>query len=154
MRPKRVYANIVARPQTMQNRTFVCVCAITVGFSLVARRPGLAKEHVLRAGIIGCDTSHVVAFTKLINNPKATGPLAGVKITAAYPGGSPDIPASRNRLAGFVKKLRASGIKIVDSLGELADQCDVFMVESVDGRPHLKQFRAVAKGRPVFIDKP
>jgi hypothetical protein len=46
------------------------------------------------------------------------------------------------------------GIKIVDSLDELADQCDAFMLESVDGRPHLKQFRAIAKGKPVFVDKP
>ncbi len=53
-----------------------------------------------------------------------------------------------------MKKLRQSDIKIVDSLDELADQCDVFLIESVDGRPHLKQFRAVAKGKPVFIDKP
>jgi hypothetical protein len=28
------------------------------------------------------------------------------------------------------------------------------MLESLDGRPHLKQFRAIAKGKPVFVDKP
>jgi hypothetical protein len=45
-------------------------------------------------------------------------------------------------------------VKIVDSLDELADQCDVFLLESVDGRPHLKQFRTIARGKPVFVDKP
>jgi predicted dehydrogenase len=113
-----------------------------------------AKEGVIRAGIIGCDTSHVIAFTNLINDPKATGALADVEVTAAFPGGSPDIPDSKNRLPGYVKQLREKGIKIVDSLEELASETDAILLESLDGRPHLAQFRAVAKGKPVFIDKP
>jgi predicted dehydrogenase len=114
----------------------------------------LAKENVIRVGIIGCDTSHVIVFTKLMNDPQATGDLAKVEVTAAFPGGSPDLPDSKNRLAGFVKQLREKSIKIVDSLDELAAQTDAILLESVDGRPHLEQFRAVAKGKPVFIDKP
>jgi hypothetical protein len=114
----------------------------------------MAKEGVLRAGIIGCDTSHVIAFTDLINDPAATGPLANVEVTVAYPGGSPDIPDSRNRLDGFVKQLREKGVAIVDSLEQLTEESDVILLESVDGRPHLEQFKAVAKGQPVFVDKP
>jgi predicted dehydrogenase len=114
----------------------------------------LAKEGPLRVGIIGCDTSHVIAFTKIINNPEATGALADVEVTAAFPGGSPDIPDSRNRLEGYVKQLREKGIKIVDSLEELANETDAILLESVDGRPHLAQFKAVAKGKPIFVDKP
>jgi hypothetical protein len=136
----------------MQN--FRCFRFAGVIIVICACRPALAKEGVIRAGIIGCDTSHVKAFTELINNPKATGPFADVEVTAAYPGGSPDIPDSRNRVEGYVKFLRDHGIKIVDSLAELADACDAILLESVDGRPHLKQFRAVAKGKPVFVDKP
>ena len=37
------------------------------------------ESKPLRAGIIGLDTSHVVAFTRILNNPKATGDLAGVR---------------------------------------------------------------------------
>lgn len=122
--------------------------------ALSACHPSFAKEGVIRVGIIGCDTSHVIAFTDLINNPNAREPFAGVKVTAAFPGGSLDIPESRNRVDGYVKKLRDKEIKIVDSLAELADECDAILLESVDGRPHLKQFRAVAKGKPVFVDKP
>jgi len=48
-------------------------------------------EKPLRAGIIGLDTSHVTAFTSLLNGPEATGDLAGVRVVAGYPGGSPDI---------------------------------------------------------------
>lgn len=113
-----------------------------------------AEDRVLRAGIVGCDTSHVLAFTDLINKPDATGPLAKVEVTVAYPGGSDDIESSRDRLEGFVSGLRDRGIKIVDSLEELAKESDVILLESVDGRTHLEQFKAVAKGKPVFIDKP
>lgn len=113
-----------------------------------------AKEGIIRAGIVGCDTSHVIAFTNIINAPQASGPMANVEVTVAYPGGSPDMPVSRNRLAGFVDQLRKKDIKIVDSLEELVASCDAVLLESVDGRVHLEQFRAIAKGQPVFIDKP
>src|SRR2546430_8315246 len=56
-----------------------------------------ADSTPLRAGMIGLDTSHVPAFAKLFNNPKATGELAGIRIVAGYPGGT-DIPDSRNRV--------------------------------------------------------
>ena len=113
-----------------------------------------ADEPQLRVGIVGCDTSHVIAFTDAINNPKATGSLAKVQVTAAYPGGSDDLPDSRDRLPGFVKQLRDRGVEIVDSIEELVEQTDAILLESVDGRVHLEQFRAVARGKPVFIDKP
>jgi hypothetical protein len=122
--------------------------------AVAACNVALAKEGVLRAGIIGCDTSHVIAFTDSINNRAAIGPLANVEVTVAYPGGSPDIPASRDRLPGYVEQLRKKGITIVETLEELADQSDVILLESVDGRPHLEQFKAVARGKPVFVDKP
>ncbi len=63
----------------------------------------LATAKDLRIGIIGLDTSHVVAFTKIINDPKATGPLASAKVTAAFRGGSLDIPSSADRLDKFTE---------------------------------------------------
>ena len=64
----------------------------------------------LRAGIIGLDTSHVVAFTQLLNAREPKPELAGVRVVAAYPGGSPDIPSSRDRVAGYTKSCaRSSG---------------------------------------------
>lgn len=108
----------------------------------------------LRAGIVGCDTSHAIAFTKLINDPDATGPRAEVQVVAAFPGGSPDLPSSADRVEGYVNELRQMGVEIVDSIPALAEKCDVILLESVDGRPHLKQFEQLAVGKPVFIDKP
>jgi predicted dehydrogenase len=115
-----------------------------------------AEPTPLRAGIIGLDTSHVEAFTSILNRPGAKGPLAEVRIVAAYPGGSPDIPDSRDRLAGFTKKLRDDfKVEIVDSIDDLLSKVDVVFLESVDGRPHLEQARPVIKARKrLFIDKP
>lgn len=114
------------------------------------------QPQPLRAGIIGLDTSHVVAFTRVLNGPKATGELGGVRIVAAYPGGSPDVAASRDRVAGFTKQLRDEmHVEIVDSIPALLAKVDVVLLESVDGRPHLEQVRPVIQARkPVFIDKP
>ena len=113
------------------------------------------ETKTLRAGIIGLDTSHVLAFTELLNGPKAVGELAGVKIVAAFPGGSPDIPASADRLADYTKKVGDLGVEIVPSIEALLAKVDVVLLESVDGRPHLAQVIPVLRAKkPVFIDKP
>ncbi|MFP6659135.1 MAG: Gfo/Idh/MocA family oxidoreductase, partial [Pirellulales bacterium] len=110
----------------------------------------------LKAGIIGLDTSHVVAFSGLLNNADATGPLADVKVVAAFPGGSPDLEISAGRIEKFTNTVRDKyGVEIVDSIGELLKKVDVILLESVDGRPHLAQARPVIEaGKPLFIDKP
>jgi hypothetical protein len=137
----------------MRNRHFILVIGLLLSFT--AGQNAGAKEGVIRAGIVGCDTSHVEAFTKLINKSEAPAPFDAVEVVAAFPGGSPDLQKeSMGRVPGYVKKLKDMHVKIVDSLDELAGECDAFMLESVDGRPHLKQFRAIAKGKPVFVDKP
>src|SRR5215216_3375767 len=110
---------------------------------------------VIRVGIIGCDTSHVPAFTKLFNDPKAAGDMAGFKVVAAFPGGSQDIPSSRDRVQKFTDDLKAAGVEIVDSIPALCEKVDAVLLESVDGRPHLEQARPViAANKPLFIDKP
>ena len=114
------------------------------------------QDKPIRVGIIGLDTSHCTAFTNILHSPKAAGDLAGFRVVAAYPGGSPDIPSSKDRLEGFTKQLREKhGVEIVDSIDELVKKVDVVMIESVDGRPHLQQLGPVVKaGKKVFIDKP
>ncbi len=130
------------------------LCVSFLFFPAVLR--GQESPKPLRAGIIGLDTSHVVAFTRLLHSPKAKPELAGVRVVAAFPGGSPDIPSSRDRVVGFTKQLREEfGVEIVDAIESLLPKVDVILLESVDGRPHLAQFRPVATaGKPVFIDKP
>lgn len=108
----------------------------------------------LRAGIVGLDTSHVPAFTKLFNDPKAAGDLAGITVVAGYPGGT-DMPASKNRVEKFTEQVRAMGVEIVESIPQLLEKVDVVLLESVDGRIHLEEAREIFEaGKPVFIDKP
>ena len=126
-------------------------------FALLVCLPLATAEEPLkplRAGIIGLDTSHVPAFTRLFNNPKADGDLAGITVVAGYPGGT-DMPASRDRVAKFTEQVRTMGVEIVDSIPKLLEKVDVVLLESVDGRIHLAEAREAFKGgKPVFIDKP
>ncbi|MHC4681251.1 MAG: Gfo/Idh/MocA family protein [Planctomycetota bacterium] len=112
-----------------------------------------AGEKVMRLGMIGLDTSHVIAFTRIINDPKNN---YGCKVVAGYPGGSPDMEASANRVEKFTAQLRDQlGVEIVDTIEELCEKVDGVLLESVDGRPHLKQARPVIEaGKPLFVDKP
>ena len=112
-----------------------------------------AAEKVFRLGMIGLDTSHVIAFTKIINNSHAEH---GCKVVVGYSGGSPDVPSSANRVEGYTKQLHDKyGVEIVDSIEELCRKVDGVLLESVDGRPHLKQAIPVIKaGKPLFVDKP
>jgi predicted dehydrogenase len=110
----------------------------------------------LRLGIIGLDTSHVVAFTKLLNDPADKSHVPGGRVVVAYKGGSRDIESSWDRVEEYTKQLQDQfGVKIVDSIEALCRQVDAVLLESVDGRPHLAQARPVIQaGKPLFIDKP
>jgi predicted dehydrogenase len=112
-----------------------------------------AEEKVFRIGMIGLDTSHVIAFTRQINDPAKD---YGCKVVVGYPGGSPDVPSSADRVEGYTRQLREQfGVEIVDSIEELCRKVDGVMLESVDGRPHLAQAGPViAAKKPLFIDKP
>ena len=110
----------------------------------------------MKVGMIGLDTSHVVAFTDLLNNQGNPHHLGGARVVAAFKGGSPDMPLSADRVEGFTEKLAGDyGIEIVDSIEQLAEMSEAVLLESVDGRVHLEQFkRLVSSKSPVFIDKP
>ena len=104
----------------------------------------------------GLDTSHATAFATLLHDDSHEFHVPGGRIVAAFPGGSPDFDLSINRVEKFTAELRDHHkVEIVESLSDLRGKCDAVMLESVDGRVHLDQFREVAGwGVPVFIDKP
>jgi hypothetical protein len=138
-------------------RPFVSTAILAFLGALASAGHLAAAEHALplKVGILGLDTSHVIAFADLLRNAKAGEELAGLRIVAAYPGGSRDIPDSWNRVQKFTEQLRGMNVEIVDSIDALLKKVDVVMLESVDGRPHLAQARPViAAGKPLFIDKP
>jgi hypothetical protein len=128
---------------------------LALGFLLLAAlSPASAAD--LRIGMIGLDTSHVPAFTDILNNPANKAHVPGAKVVAAFKGGSPDIESSASRVDGFTKTLvEKYGVKIYDSIDEMVKHVDAVMIESVDGRPHLAQAIPVLKAKkPLFLDKP
>ena len=143
-------------------RHLLCCLLVLASFATVSA--GEPNGKYLRAGIIGCDTSHVVAFTKMLNNPKAPPHLAGIKVVAAFPGGSTDIHYNyggkqingEQRANMYANTLKTTyKVELVKSIEQLLEKVDVVLLESHDGRKHLKQLIPVLKaGKPVFIDKP
>lgn len=117
---------------------------------------GAALAADLKLGLIGLDTSHVTAFTEVLNNPNNKDHVAGARVVAAFKGGSPDIPSSIGRVEEYTKTLQEKhGVQIVDTIEQLCAQVDAVLIESVDGRPHLEQARKViAAKKPLYIDKP
>ena len=111
-------------------------------FLAIAVLAALPASAQIRVGIVGLDTSHVVAFTRILNDPKNPDHVPGAKVVAAYPGGSQDIASSRDRLAGYTQQLREEfGVEIVDSSETLCQKVDAVLLESVDGRTHLEQVK-------------
>ncbi len=115
-----------------------------------------SSDDVIRVGMIGLDTSHVIAFTRIMNDASRPDHVPGARVVAGFKGGSPDIESSYTRVDKFTEQLRDEfGVKIVDTIPELCEMVDAVMIESVDGRPHLEQAKPVIEaGLPMFIDKP
>lgn len=109
----------------------------------------------LNIGMIGLDTSHAVAFTKLLNDPNNHFHVTGGKVMMACPVGSLDFALSYSRISGITKEVEQYGVRIVETIEEVAEQCDAILLESVDGRVHLEQLsKMVMFNKPIFIDKP
>lgn len=117
---------------------------------------GLSRAADVRIGIIGLDTSHVTAFTKILNDSAAPNHVPGGKVVAAFKSSSADIPESAGRVEQYTAELQNTfGVKLAGSIEELCTQVDCVMIESIDGRPHLAQARPViAAKKRLFIDKP
>lgn len=108
-----------------------------------------------RVGIIGLDTSHSIAFAKILNDPGAGPEMGGLRVVAAYPEGSRNIESSASRIPGYTREIRAMGVEVVGSISELLSRVDYVLLETNDGHLHLAQaLEVIAAGKPVFIDKP
>jgi len=132
----------------MTTRTLVIVGALLGG--------AIGRAADLRVGIIGCDTSHAVAFTQVMNDPQAKGHVPGAKVVGLFKYGSPDIESSWKHVEPNAQKLQNDfGVRIYDSIAALCQDVDCVLLESMDGRPHLEQVKPVlAAKKPVFVDKP
>ncbi len=121
---------------------------------LVASASSQDAAGAIKVGIIGLD-AHAVTWTQLIQGTGGKPPIAELRIVAAVPAPSADIPFSIDNIEKNTAKMRALGVEISGSIEEMLGKVDAVMILSIDGRPHPQQARAVfGKKKPVFIDKP
>ena len=144
--------------KTFNRRDFIKTTAAT-GLGLSVGGAVFAGENVAqtgkRVGIIGLDTSHSIAFTKVLNAASPNADYKGYKVVAAYPYGSKTIASSADRIPGYIDQVKEMGVAITGSIEELLQQVDVILLETNDGRLHLEQALEVFKaGKRMFIDKP
>jgi len=131
------------------------ISASTIYMPIAGAAETPPERDVLRAGMIGLTTSHVPAFAGVLNDPNATGDIAGVEVVAGFPGGMRDNPSSWDRVEEYTADMEKRGVKIYYTIEEMLKHVDVVLLMSVDGRPHLEQARPViAAGKPLYIDKP
>jgi hypothetical protein len=122
--------------------------------SVTVHADGEDAQASIRVGIIGLD-AHAVPFTRIISDPKTQPPVSEMKVVAAVPAFSPDIPFSADNIEKNTQRMREMGVEIVDTVEAMLSKVDAVMLLSIDGRPHLEQARPVfAARKPIFIDKP
>lgn len=137
----------------LQNSSQVGLGLTLSSGSLLAQSPANPARKSI--GMIGLDTSHSVAFTKLLNEKDPNEDIAGFTVTHAYPQGSRDIESSTSRIPKYTAEMKSLGVEIVDSIEALLEEVDFVLLETNDGRLHLEQALKVIKvKKPVFIDKP
>lgn len=109
-----------------------------------------------KIGIIGLDTSHSIAFTKLLNDKNSEDRFVReFEVVAAYPYGTRNIESATSRIPKYVDEIQQYGVVVTDSVAELLEQVDCVFLETNDGNLHLEQAVEVFKsGRKIYIDKP
>ena len=60
----------------------------------------------LSIGLVGCDTSHVIVFSKCFNKADHADHVEGGRVVMGYAGGSPDFELSHSRVEKFTQQLR------------------------------------------------
>src|SRR5688572_33508762 len=96
----------------------------------------------LKIGLIGLDTSHVVAFCKCLNKASDEEHVAGGQITHAFAGGSSDLELSYSRVEKFTQQVRDDfDVKILPTPQAVAEAVDLVFITAVDGRTHLDYVR-------------
>src|SRR5437773_6263865 len=125
-------------------------------FAIYLLTSPLAAGADLRLGIIGTDTSHVIAFTRILNDASLPDHVDGARVVAAFKGGSKDVKESATRVDKFAEELKTKWkVECTPDIASLCRKVDAVLLESVDGRKHLEYAKAViAAGKPMFIDKP
>ena len=108
----------------------------------------------LKIGIIGLDTSHTVAFTKLLQGDvPAEQKVEGMRVVNAMRFPSPfQAEEGQDERQAQLEEL---GVTMKATVSELAEGMDALFLEINDPALHLEFFEQVAGlGLPIFLDKP
>lgn len=108
---------------------------------------------MLKLGILDFDTSHVVEFTRRLNqlaDPDQC--VEGARVVIGCPGVS---KIMADRIPGYAKQMKEWNVPLVDKPEEMIGKVDGMLVESVQGSMHLERARPFLEaGIPCFVDKP
>ncbi|MCF7854236.1 MAG: Gfo/Idh/MocA family oxidoreductase [Candidatus Pacebacteria bacterium] len=112
------------------------------------------KQNDKRIALIGLDTSHTVAFTKLMQSPNPEERVVeGMRAVRAL-----RFPSSFQSEEGQDERqeqLEALGVQVTTDIREAVQDVDAVFLEINDPALHWTYFEQVAHlGLPVFIDKP
>lgn len=110
----------------------------------------------VRVGILGIDNYQCLAFTQVWHKPPEDNPDAGgLKVVAAWRGGSPDIEETLVDIGRWEPRLIDHGVSMEDSIDAVLGKCDAVIMMSIDGRAHLKVAEQALKARkPTYIGRP
>ena len=104
----------------------------------------------MKIALLGLDTSHGPAFARVLQKQ-----YPGYDLVAAWPGGTPDILASSQRVGGFSAEVHSMGVPMADTPEEAAAGADAVLLLALDGAQHLPLARRIARpGLRLFVDKP
>lgn len=109
--------------------------------------PLIFARAELRLGIVGADSSEVIAFTRILNDNSHPDHLPGARVVAAYRGA---------RMDRTGEELRAKWkVDITPDVGSLCRKVDGVLIGSGDPAGRLEQIKTVvAAGKPMFIGSP
>ncbi|MDA1166550.1 MAG: Gfo/Idh/MocA family oxidoreductase [Planctomycetota bacterium] len=116
----------------------------------------VSAAEPVRVGILGIDNYQSLAFTQVWHKPPEDNPDAGgLKVVAAWRGGSPDIEETLVDIERWEPHLIKHGVTMEDSIDAVLQKCDAVMIMSIDGRAHLKVAeQALKAGKPTYIGRP
>lgn len=98
---------------------------------------------MIRVGAVNIDTSHPLGFAEVMEKDNR----------ARYVGVYNDSFRPDEEVEGFMKRFGLT--KRLTTLEELAELCDIGFIHGCDWDDHLRcAMPFIAKGKPVFIDKP
>ena len=109
---------------------------------------------MIRLGIIDCDSSHSIEFTRRLNHVglPADQLVQGAQVVCAVAGPSVMSP---ERVPIFTSQLESCGVELLDRPEDVIGRVDAVLVLSVCGAVHRERVEPFLRaGLPAYVDKP